>query len=232
MRMSLKNKRVLVTGGAGFIGSHLVRKIINENPEKIVVVDNLFIGKDSNLSDSAEIFPGLKIYHEDLADSDKMREIFGEEQIDVVFNLAVIPLPASLEYPAWTFTHNNSMTVTLCELARQEVTAVIDCTGGWYSAQVWRGLPLAAILAGTKIEASARSVTFKSVTGYKRRFAIEEARQFLLALEVAGEPLSPGHGFPLRLVAPGYRGYDWVKWLGWITIESSPAFWQMPLPLQ
>ena len=61
--MSLKNKSVLVTGGAGFIGSHLVDRLISEEPEAIVVVDNLFLGKDENLRNAKNRFPELKIFH-------------------------------------------------------------------------------------------------------------------------------------------------------------------------
>jgi len=47
--MNLKNKSIMVTGGAGFIGSHLVDQLISEEPERIVVVDNFFLGKQRNL---------------------------------------------------------------------------------------------------------------------------------------------------------------------------------------
>jgi len=40
--MNLKDKAILVTGGAGFIGSHLVDELVNENPNEIVVIDNFF----------------------------------------------------------------------------------------------------------------------------------------------------------------------------------------------
>lgn len=116
--MTLKNKSILVTGGAGFIGSHLVDHLILEEPESLVVVDNLFLGKDENLNDARNNFPDLKIYHSDISQIDEMKSIIEREGIDVVFNLAVIPLPASLENPAWTFTHNNNMTLAMCELAR------------------------------------------------------------------------------------------------------------------
>ena len=59
--MSLKNKSVLVTGGAGFIGSHLVDRLIKEEPENLVVVDNFFLGKESNLNGAKENYPNLKI---------------------------------------------------------------------------------------------------------------------------------------------------------------------------
>lgn len=117
--MKLKNKTVLVTGGAGFIGSHLVDKLILEKPERIIVVDNLFLGKDRNLIEAKEKFPDLKIIHENASNLGKMEKIFKTEQIDVVFNLAVIPLPASLEKPSWTFSENNNITLSMCELIRK-----------------------------------------------------------------------------------------------------------------
>jgi hypothetical protein len=120
----------------------------------------------------------------------------------------------------------------LLDMAHDEETAVLDCTGGWYSEQVWRGVRVGRLLSAAGVGEAARSVTFESLTGYKRRFDLPEAQEFLLALFVAGEPLAPGHGFPARLVAPGYRGYDWVKWLARISINSSPAILQSPLPLQ
>ena len=42
---------------------------------------------------------------------------------------------------------------------------------------------------------------------------LEEARAALLATHIDEEPLSYEHGFPLRLVAPGRRGFEWVKWI-------------------
>jgi UDP-glucose 4-epimerase len=71
--MSVKNKSVLVTGGAGFIGSHLVDRIIKEEPENIVVVDNFLLGKESNLKDAREIYQNLKIYNQDASNYDKMK---------------------------------------------------------------------------------------------------------------------------------------------------------------
>ena len=43
--LSLSNKNVMVTGGAGFIGSHLVDALIKENPANLVAVDNMFLGQ-------------------------------------------------------------------------------------------------------------------------------------------------------------------------------------------
>ncbi|MCI0394087.1 MAG: molybdopterin-dependent oxidoreductase [Chloroflexi bacterium] len=120
----------------------------------------------------------------------------------------------------------------LMELVDREVTAVLDCTGGWYSEQIWRGVPVARLLELAGVKESARSVTFEAVSGYRRRFWLAEAQGYLLATAVGGKPLSHGHGFPARLVASGQRGVNWVKWVGRMWVNDSGKHWQLPLPLQ
>ncbi len=117
--------------------------------------------------------------------------------------------------------------------ARTNTAAVtIDCTGGWYSEQEWSGISLGELLDRAGPDAGTQSVTVESVTGYARRFPLAEARTFLLATHVAGQALDHGHGFPLRLVAPAHRGYDWVKWVSRIQVNQSSYLLQPPLPLQ
>ncbi|MDQ3941455.1 MAG: molybdopterin-dependent oxidoreductase, partial [Actinomycetota bacterium] len=87
------------------------------------------------------------------------------------------------------------------------VTTVLDCTGGWFATQRWTGARLSRLIATT---AGARSITVTSVTGYRRRFPTDAADVLLLATAVGDEMLSPGHGWPARLVAPGRRGFWWV----------------------
>ena len=73
----------------------------------------------------------------------------------------------------------------------------------------------------------------RSSTGYARRFPLqEEGPALLLATRVGDGTLSAGHGFPLRLVAPGRRGYDWVKWVAEIEVSPEPAWAEPPLPLR
>ena len=123
------------------------------------------------------------------------------------------------------FAHN--------DLASQhETTATIDCTGGWYSTQEWRGTPVADLLELAGPSEGAASVTFKSVTGYYRRFSMTEARGYLLATSVGDRDLTHGHGSPARLVAPGKRGFEWVKWVERIEVNETPKWLQPPLPLQ
>jgi DMSO/TMAO reductase YedYZ molybdopterin-dependent catalytic subunit len=110
---------------------------------------------------------------------------------------------------------------------------VLDCTGGWYSAQVWAGVGLARLLAlAGDAQPGARSIRIESVTGYARHFDLREAATTLLATHVAGEVLDRAHGFPVRLVAPGHRGFAWVKWVTRVHVSARPAWLQSPLPLQ
>jgi UDP-glucose 4-epimerase len=108
-----------VTGGAGFIGSHLVDAIVAEKPKSIVVVDNLFLGKKENLSHAKKQFRNLRLIISDAGDFKRMKTLLKDFQIDTVFNLAVIPLPKSLDDPAWTISENIKITTNICELGRQ-----------------------------------------------------------------------------------------------------------------
>lgn len=117
--MDLKGKSVLVTGGAGFIGSHLVDRLIKEKPSNIVVVDNFYLGKQSNLQDAGLNFPALKIVKMDCSDQKRMEKLMKKEDVEVVFNLAVIPLPVSLIEPCWVYRHNLDITLCACELIRK-----------------------------------------------------------------------------------------------------------------
>ena len=117
--MNLKNKSVLVTGGAGFVGSHLVDRIILEEPMEIIVASNFFLGNRDNLTKARKNFPHLKILECDVSDYENIAKVFDNNIVDVVFNLSVVPLPTSLVRPEWTVRQNVDMTLNVCRLQRE-----------------------------------------------------------------------------------------------------------------
>jgi DMSO/TMAO reductase YedYZ molybdopterin-dependent catalytic subunit len=107
------------------------------------------------------------------------------------------------------------------------VETVLDCTGGWYARATWEGARLDRLLP----PGAAGSLVVTSATGYRRRLPLADAGGLLLATRLAGRPLSAGHGFPARLVAPGRRGFWWVKWVTSIDLDPAPWWRQPPFPL-
>jgi UDP-glucose 4-epimerase len=118
-RPTLAGKSVLVLGGAGFIGSHLVDRLADEGPRRVSVVDNLYLGRVSNLAAAHERFDDLRFHRQDATDEAALEAILRADETDVVFNLAVVPLPASLERPLWSVEHNVRLALVPCELLRQ-----------------------------------------------------------------------------------------------------------------
>ena len=108
---------------------------------------------------------------------------------------------------------------------RDELVATLDCTGGFYSTQRWRGTLLSRILEQAPPDRNrARHLSVVSHTGYRWSFALADASRLLLATHVGDEALSHEHGAPLRLVAPGSRGFQWVKWVQRIEVLESPDY--------
>ena len=100
------------------------------------------------------------------------------------------------------------------------LVATLDCTGGFYSTQRWRGVRLADVLDRAGPLPEAGHVRVVSHTGYRWSFDLRTARRLLLATQVGDEPLSHEHGAPVRLVAPGRRGFQWVKWVTRIELHE------------
>ena len=84
---------ILVTGGAGFIGSHLVDGLIEEG-HHVVIIDNLSTGSRKNLN------PKAVFYEEDIRHAEALDRIFADEQVQIVFHEAAQTLvPYSMEHP-------------------------------------------------------------------------------------------------------------------------------------
>jgi DMSO/TMAO reductase YedYZ molybdopterin-dependent catalytic subunit len=101
----------------------------------------------------------------------------------------------------------------LGRLAPASLEATLDCTGGWYTTQLWHGVAVAELLAAARPTSEAVMVSFVSTTGYRWSVPLAEAYSLLLAQAVGDDSLDHWRGWPLRLVAPGRRGFQWVKWV-------------------
>lgn len=114
---TIAGRRVVVTGGAGFIGSHLVDALLAAGCERVVVVDNFFLGKAENLASAAQD-GRLKIYREDAAEATAMAAVVNAEKPDVVYNLATKALLYSFFNPAGACRVNLDIALALGELLR------------------------------------------------------------------------------------------------------------------
>ncbi|CAN5683218.1 hypothetical protein BH10CHL1_BH10CHL1_37410 [soil metagenome] len=115
---------------------------------------------------------------------------------------------------------------TLLAIATAQTRALIDCTGGWYTTQDWQGVSIDWLLAQVKPTTDAVAVSFVSTTGYRWSLPLAEAQATIVATHVGGELLTPGHGAPLRLVAPGRRGFQWVKWVTEVQVLTAADYGQ------
>jgi CDP-glucose 4,6-dehydratase len=108
----LKDKKILVTGGAGFIGSHLVNELVKQN-HSVVVVDNLSSGRKENIN------PKAKFYKADVR-SKKIAQIFEKENPKIVFHFAAKPIVEDVYNNPFDAIETNVMgTVNVLEICRQ-----------------------------------------------------------------------------------------------------------------
>lgn len=111
---------VLVTGGAGYIGSHTCVELLNEGHE-IVVVDNFINSKPESLNRIRKITgKDFKIYYTDLLDEAGLQKVFEENKIEAVIHFAGLKaVGESVNVPLWYYHNNITSTVILCKVMQK-----------------------------------------------------------------------------------------------------------------
>lgn len=137
--------------------------------------------------------------------------------------------------------HTVTATLQCAGSRRNELAAFHPMSGGellWGGDSIgtatWRGILLRDILRAAKVRANACYVAFEGLDAIEEEgkqihfgssisLARAESPEVLLAYEMNGAPLTPEHGFPLRVLVPGYIGARSVKWLQEITVQDQPS---------
>ena len=111
---------ILVTGGAGYIGSHTCVELLNAGYE-VTVVDNLYNSSEKALDRVQEIAgKAVKFYKADIQDRDAMNKVFDENKFDAVIHFAGLKAVGESVQKPWEYYNNNiSGTLTLVDVMRQ-----------------------------------------------------------------------------------------------------------------
>lgn len=118
-------RKIIVTGGAGFIGSNLAKALLEKN-NKVIIVDDFSQGRMENLT-ALKSHKNLKIVRADILDTEEMIEI--TKQSDIIFHLAVQCLRVSLQNPLYVDKVNSSGTLSvLWAVHKNRVKKFVYCS--------------------------------------------------------------------------------------------------------
>ena len=121
------NKKILVTGGAGFIGSHTCIELLN-NGNEVVVVDNLYNASKKSL-EVVEKVTGKKVtfYEVDIRDEEKLNEVFETEKdiFGVIHFAGLKAVGESCTLPLKYYDNNVAGTTTLCRVMEKIIVKIL-----------------------------------------------------------------------------------------------------------
>jgi DMSO/TMAO reductase YedYZ molybdopterin-dependent catalytic subunit len=152
-----------------------------------------------------------------------------------VLHAGVVP---SVDLAAWDFRVfglvRNPIRLSFDELlavGTQEQSSDIHCVTRWTRLDMpWKGVPMRAVLDLVGPLESARFVIAHAEQGFTTNLPLEaiEADDAMLAYEADGAPLTPEHGYPLRLLVPSRYFWKSAKWLRGLEITDvdRPGFWE------
>ena len=115
----MKYGNLMVVGGAGFVGGHLVDALVKHGAEKVVVVDNMFLGKAENLDEAIQK-GNVIVYKEDARYLTALENIIEREKPEAIFNLAVKCLPYGFIDPEGAFMTGVEIAHNLANLLRKK----------------------------------------------------------------------------------------------------------------
>jgi UDP-glucose 4-epimerase len=174
--MKIKEGRFVVTGGAGFIGSHLVDALLARGAARVAVVDIFFLGKDENLAPARSLHSKrLHVYRDDASNLHTMQAVIDAEKPDVVFNLATKALIYSFFNPAGAFDVNVNLALTCLELLRKGAYGkLIHCSTSevYGTAQTVSMAETHPLLAETTYAAGKASADL-AVSSYVKMFGVD-----------------------------------------------------------
>lgn len=173
MRHPLRGASVLVTGGAGFIGSHLVDRMIREGAREVIVIDNLFLGCEENMSDALR--KGAVLYKDDAEIASSLGYIFERHDVDVVFNAATKALNYSFVNPANAFVTNVNVILNLLELQRRKAFTTLChfSTSEVYGTAVYEPMDEKHPRNPTTAYAAGKAAADLAVESYVRMFDLD-----------------------------------------------------------
>jgi UDP-glucose 4-epimerase len=173
-RRPIAGSGVLVTGGAGFIGSHLVDRLLRDGAREVVVIDNLFTGAEANLAEALAT-GRVTLYRDDAEIATSLDYILSAHDIDIVFNCATKALNYSFVNPANAFDTNVRVTLNLLEAQRHKRFATLChfSTSEVYGTAVYEPMDEAHPRNPTTTYAAGKAAADLAVESYVRMFGVD-----------------------------------------------------------